>query len=285
MRLPSSWSCFPALLLMLSALPAQVNMGDIALIDAFPASSTTFHVLRGNTLTAYVTPGFQGNGIALCVLWDPLHPNDFLIGGFGFVCRATITGPGTCNYVRLTNSVTWVQKMDWDTHGGVILFDVPQLRWLDPASGAVVDLTTAGTQPGGMGDVGAVNPATGDVVLGDGNGSLYRFQRASTVITRSTNHAPNAPAVVILGLTNIAQGSTPLPFLLDPMLGTSGCRLYTSMDATVAALTAGGPAANMSFPLSITTAFAGHRFFVQHACFEPVAGGMSWSNGLAVRIP
>ena len=76
-----------------------------------------------------------------------------------------------------------------------------------------------------------------------------------------------------------------LPFLLDPLLGTSGCRLYTSIDATVIAFTSSGSPATLTFPVNITAPFAGQRFYVQHAGFEPVQGGLSWSNGLAVRIP
>jgi hypothetical protein len=45
------------------------------------------------------------------VLWDPANPNDFLIGGFGFVGRATIAGPGSASYTLITNNVGIVSQM------------------------------------------------------------------------------------------------------------------------------------------------------------------------------
>jgi hypothetical protein len=415
LRTVSRSSLLLASLLSAAAATAQVAVGDIA-VTGF--SANTFGVIRGTTVTSYVTPGFQGNGNAGTVLWDPVHPNDFLIGGDGFVGRATVTGPGTSTYVRLTNAVGYVVQMSWDQSGGVILIDAgtSQVRRLDPVSGVVVDLS-AGTQPWGIdANAGAINPASGDVVVG-GNGALYLLRRGTTLATTivtglggyvsgvtfdrvtgeaiatvltvnrlvrvtgstatimtsslsgpnavdidqngdfiigggvgqivreartggapapvanytgpitdlavvrpdgfgmpfgqgcngvagpillsatgpyqvgstvtmtSVNHAPSALGVVILGFSNTMQASTPLPFLLDPLLGTSNCRLYTSIDATVIAFSSASSPTSIVFPVSITPAFAGQRFYAQHACFEAVAGGLSWSNGLAVRIP
>jgi hypothetical protein len=62
-----------------------------------------------------------------------------------------------------------------------------------------------------------------------------------------------------------------LPLLLDPLLGTSGCSGASSP-------------ADLVFAIPITAPFAGARFFAQHVGLEPVAGGLSWSNGLAFAI-
>ena len=401
---------------------AQLAPGDIA-VTGF--SSTSFGVIgAGAVVTGYATPGFQGTGSSQAVLWDPAHPNDLLIGGFGFVGRATITGPGAVGYALITNGVGTVAQMSWDAAGRVVIADsgTQQLRRLDLVTATVVDLSS-GAQPWGSSlNAAAVDPASGDVIAG-GNGAIYRlanggatattvvtglggvvtaiafdphtgeivatvltanrllrvdplgnvsdiatpfsipgpnaldvdqngdfvsgggtgqvyrvpyaggaavfiasntspmgplnglavafggglgapfgqgcngaagavaltasgtFQIGSPLTTTSTNHAPGALGVLVLGLGNSAYAGNPLPFLLDPLLGTSGCRLYCSIDATLVGFTGASSPATLAFTFPLTPGFAGQRFYVQHACFEAVAGGLSWSNGLVVVVP
>ena len=109
--------------LLSAATSAQVALGDIA---ATGFSTTSFGVISaGPVVSGYTTPGFQGTGTATsqAILWDPAHPNDFLVGGFGFVGRATITGPGTVSYTLITNGVGIVSQMSWDRSGGVVVAD------------------------------------------------------------------------------------------------------------------------------------------------------------------
>jgi hypothetical protein len=409
-------------LLSLPAL-AQVARGDIA-VTGF--STTSFGVVgAGNAVTGYTTTGFLGTGTATsqAILWDPSSPNDFIVGGFGFVGRASITGPGTVTYALITNNVGTVAQMSWDEGGQIIVADsgTDQVRRLDPVTGAIVDLS-AGPQPWGTSlNSGARDPMTGDVVVGGsgeiyrlpagattattivpglsgvvsaiafdpltgeiaatvlsvnrvirigsagtvtdiappfsvpgpnaldvdangdfvtggGTGQVYRIARAggapvflanntspanavnglavaqgggyaipfgqgcngvggpveltatgpftvgATVVTTSTNHSANSLGVLVVGLSRTSYLGSPLPFLLDPVLGTSGCQLYVSIDATIVGF-ATVPPNGLAFAFSLTPAFAGQRFYVQHACFEPVPGGLSWSNGLALRVP
>ena len=166
------------LVLPMADATAQVQAGDIATTRF---STTEFDIQRGTTRTAYNTGGFGGTGSSFAVLWDPTNPNDFLVGGFDFIGRATITGPGTVSYSLISAAVGIVVGMSWDNDHQVVFIDAAagQVRRLDPANGQIVDLST-GTQPWGFdANAGAFDPATGDTVVG-GNGALYRLRRGTT---------------------------------------------------------------------------------------------------------
>ncbi|HEU4417496.1 MAG TPA: hypothetical protein VFT55_01080 [Planctomycetota bacterium] len=404
---------------MSATAAAQVAVGDIA-VTRF--STTTFAVIgAGSAVTSYVTPGFLGTGTSQAVLWDRANPNDFIVGGVGFVGRASITGPAAVSYSLITNGVGTAAQMSWNDAGWIVVADsgTSQVRLLDPASGFVVDLST-GAQPWGTSlSAGAWDPITGDVVVG-GDGALYRlangsstgtlivgglggfvsavafdpttgeivatvltvnrlirvdslgtvtniappfsipgpngldvdqngdyvagggtgqvyrvshaggspvllannpgplngiavaggggfgipfgqtcngaagpvsltatgpFVVGSTVTTTSTNHEAFALGVLILGISNTNYLGIPLPLLLDPLFGTAGCHANVSLDVTAAALTSGTSPATLVFAFALPPSFSGHRFYAQHICFENVAGGWSWSNGLAFRVP
>lgn len=81
-----------SVLLLSGSLVAQLAPGDIGMTGF---SNTSFGVLTGGVNTSYVTGGYGGTGTSQAILWDPANPQDFLIGDFGFVGRATNTGPGT----------------------------------------------------------------------------------------------------------------------------------------------------------------------------------------------
>lgn len=406
------------------ALPAQVAIGDIA-VTGF--SSTAFGVISaGPTVTGYATPGYQGTGTGTSqsILWDRANPQSFLVGGFGFVGRATITGTGAVSYALITNNVGIVSQMSWFDGGLVALVDsgTNQVHLLDPGTAAVIDLST-GTQPWGSdASSGAVDPLTGDVVVGgsgaiyrlavgsslatlvvgglggyvtaiafdpangdivatvltanrlirvdgsgavadiappysvpgpnaldiDGNGDfvtgggtgqVYRVPHAggspvflasntspanavnglavvggggfgipfgqacsgvagpvsltatgpyrvgTTVVMTSTNHAPNALGVLILGLSDTSHVGSALPYWLDPQLGTSGCYLHVSGDTLVPGISGGTGPASLTFPVVLQPIISGYRFYAQHVCLEAVLGGLSWSNGVAFRVP
>ena len=100
--------------------------------------------------------------------------------------------------------------------------------------------------------------------------------------TRSANHAPSAVGVAILGLSNTTYLGLPLPFLLDPVLGTANCFLNVSADATFVVIT--DAAGTMTFTLTPTAAFTGQRLFAQHSVLENVPGGFSFTNGVFVQF-
>lgn len=399
---------------------AQVLTGDIA-VTGF--STSTFGIIRGTSLTSYATPGFGGTGNSFSVLWDPAQPNTFLIGGDGFIGRATITGPGTSTYALITNSVGFVVGMSFDDGGRVMFIDsgTSQVRLLHLPANVVTDVST-GSQPWGIdANAGARHPASGDFyvgsngtifrlnngsttavpfasgisgyvtgvtfdpvtgeviasvgsptsrvvrvsaggvvtnvstnslsgpnavavdvngdfITGGGVGQMYRTPRAGgaatlftnysgpvtdvsvarpggfglpfgatcngasgpvqltatsssglyqagvTVTTTSTNHGANQLGVLIFGFSRTVHAALTLPRLLDPQFGTSNCFLNASIDATLIAFTGGAAPANLAFALPITAPYTGNTVYLQHACFETVPGGMSWSNGLMLRV-
>lgn len=399
-----------------AALSAQVQPGDIGVVGF---SASAFGVATPPNVTAYTTPGFLGTGTSQAILHDPTSFNDFLVGGFGFVGRATITGPGTVNYTLITSGIGTASQMSWDNAGNLIVADAgtDQVRMVSPA-GVVTDLSI-GAQPWGANvNAGAFELTTGDVIVG-GNGGLFRlpfgqstgvpiatglggfvsgvtfdpvtgdilatvltvsrivrvtaaglvtdFAPAGTVaapnsldvdtngdlivggnagaifrvpaggpasliatntspttsaagvsvakavafagsfgtacngtggaatlsvsgpfaigvpfLTTSINHQPGAVGLAVVGLSNTSYGALPLPFALDPVLGTSNCFLNVSADLTVIAFT--DPSGVMAFGLTPTASFFGQRVFLQHAVLEAVPGGFSFSNGVFVQF-
>lgn len=401
-----------------ATLSAQVQPGDIGVVGFSPSA---FGVATPPNVTSYTTSGFQGTGTAQAILHDPTAFNDFLVGGFGFIGRATITGPGLVNYTLITNGIGTASQMSWDNAGNIIVADAgtDQVRMVTPA-GVVSDLSI-GAQPWGANvNAGAFELTTGDVIVG-GNGGLYRlpfgqstavpittglggfvsgvtfdpvsgdifatvltvsrivrvtaaglvtdFAPAGTVAapnsldvdtngdlivggnagaiyrvplggpasllatnptaatsaagvsvakpngggftgsfgsacnatagpatltaagifavgqpftTTSVNHQPLAIGLTILGLSDTLYGALPLPFLLDPVLGTSNCFLNVSADLTVVGFTS--PSGTLDFTLVPTPSFAGQRLFLQHTVLEAVPGGFSFSNGVFVQF-
>jgi hypothetical protein len=170
---------FLALLVGTPILVAQVNPGDIALTGF---SSTTFGVFTGTTpVTGYPTTGFQGSGTSQAILWDPQNPASFLVGGFGFLGRATVLGPGNVVYTLLTTDIGVVSQMSFDQNHHVVFVDSTsaQVRRLDPVNGVVTEMSS-GAQPWGSElSSGVVDPLTGDVVVG-GNGAIYRLPNGQT---------------------------------------------------------------------------------------------------------
>lgn len=193
-----------------AAATAQVATGDIATTRF---SSSAFDILRGATATAYDTGGFQGTGSSLAILWDPAQPNDFYVGGFDFLGRATVTGPGTVGYTNLSTGVGIVVGLSWDLDRRIVFVDAlaGQVRRLDPANGQIVDLST-GNQPWGFdANAGAFDPATGDTVVG-GNGALYRLRRGTSTAT-----------TIVSGLGGYVSGVT-----FDPVTGDVIATVLTS---------------------------------------------------------
>jgi hypothetical protein len=108
------------------------------------------------------------------------------------------------------------------------------------------------------------------------------------VLTVSTGHSMPEPGtvtwgVLALGFSNTMAQGVPLPVSLDPVLGTNGCSVYTSSDVTrISAVS--GPPYSMVALFGIPTTMTHFTVYVQHFALDPVPGGLSASNGVAVRI-
>jgi len=178
-------SLFLPAMLLAAAAHAQVLPGDLG-VTGF--STTQFSTLSSaGAPTGYTTSGFLGTGTSQSILWDPNDTQSFLIGGFGFVGRATITGPGAATYAFI-GSVNTACQMSFDAAGQLIIADAgtDQIRRMDPTTGTVVDLTV-GPQPWGTSvNAGAYEPATGDVIVGNQGGIFRLVLSTSTVTTIAT---------------------------------------------------------------------------------------------------
>lgn len=402
---------------------AQLPSGAIG-VTGF--STNAFGVIDNGVGTAVPIGNFGGTNTSQAILWDPSNPADFLVGGFGFVGRATMTGAGTATYTLLSTGVNTACQMSWNWTGQLVVADAgtDQVRLLDLATNALTDLSV-GAQPWGASvNAGAFEWTTGDVIVG-GNGGVFRLPMnqtvgvqvaanlggfvsgiafdlavpgdiiatiltanrlvrispagvvtdlfapgtltamnsieqdvnldwvigiananvyrvpyaggapsliggvagigtsasglsivrsgagsavaygtpcndafgpvslgasgaltlGSTVTLASTNHAANQLGFVLYGFSDTVHLGLPLPFALDGTLGTVGCSLHASIEASGIAFTGPAGPATLATPFTLPTFATGIDIFVQHACLGPVPGGMSWSNGLRLRLP
>ena len=112
-----------------------------------------------------------------------------------------------------------------------------------------------------------------------------QYAIGAPLLFRSNNHAASTPGLWVLGLSDTNYLGLPLPFLLDGALGTASCYLNVSADVTLAGLSSATAPSTLDFTLTATPPFAGMRFFAQHVGLEAVPGGLSFSNGVVVRLP
>ena len=171
-----------AIALALTSSPAfaQVSLGDIAITQF---STSTFYTVDTNGMNEVAhNAGNFGSGTSQSILWDRFGTSDFIIGGFGFIGRATITATGV-NYSVLTNAIGTAAQMSFDPAGNIIVADAgaDQIVSVDPTTGVVTPITT-GAQPWGTSlNAGYYDPVSGDIFAG-GNGSIWRVS-AGVAIT------------------------------------------------------------------------------------------------------
>ncbi|MCA8976068.1 MAG: hypothetical protein KDC98_15200 [Planctomycetes bacterium] len=141
-----------------------------------------------------------------------------------------------------------------------------------------IDVGHAGfAAPLGMACNGAAGPAT--LVA---NGPL---QIGTAITFESGNHASGVLGATMFGFGTGSYNGLPLPILIDPLLGTSGCSLYIDIAASVISLTSAVTPATLTASINVPAAWTGFGFYVQQACFEGVPGGLSASNALRVQLP
>ncbi|MCA8968609.1 MAG: hypothetical protein KDC95_02455 [Planctomycetes bacterium] len=209
----------------------------------------------------------------------------------------------------------------WSPTAGLITIDETNRTWSDvnPFVGATAAIQflavrSDGALFGGGNDLYRIDPATGTTqfVASLGNHDLRGAEFLSafvqpfgqgcattanapstltvsgsprlgqTLTSTSSGHGPSRVGLVILGGSKTQSAFGSLPLILDPLLGTSGCKLHVSMDAMIAGVTSAAGA--LQTPLAIPQTLPLLQFHLQHAVFEPVQGGMSWSNGVSIQI-
>lgn len=161
------------------------------------------------------------------------------------------------------------------------------LGQIDPGTGTISTLGTLrssllGCAAGnprlllGQGCADAVGPAT--LML---RGTCFAGSTAAAV---STNHALGTLGAMIFGWSTTSWAGQSLPLVLDPLLGTRGCMLFTSIDASMLGATPLQPPGELAFSFALPPAAAGLSFAIQHATLAPVPGFTSWSNGVALTV-
>lgn len=117
------------------------------------------------------------------------------------------------------------------------------------------------------------------------NGSL---KAGSLLTTRSTGY-PSTGAVVgiagavIVGTSRTTYNNVALPLDLDPLLGTNGCSLYASVDASTINFTTGGITPTLFAAIYLPPAIVNETFYIQHAGID-LNGGTYWSNGIQLHV-
>lgn len=263
---------------------------DLYMVHEPPLPQTIDMFARIDTSTGNVTAigptGFTGLQ-ALVVSGSSVFAWDITLGLIAIDPRTGIgtdVNPGVAGPALQT---LWLQpdgRVFGATGGGTTLYTIDTTTGTATATGSLgsnFDLRGIESFGGFAAPVGTgCGGAGGQIVMSTG-GMLTGFGRLTTT---SRNHAANAPGVLILGASSSSSGGIALPFLLDPLLGTVGCNLYVSIDVTQTGLTSAGTPATLAFTVNLSMAARGARLFAQHACLEPVTGGLSMSNAAQIQI-
>lgn len=231
----------------------------------------------------------------------------------------TVIGPTGFNGLQaLDNTVLGVRA--WDLNAGLVQIDTrtgaatdpfptiagpANLQWLatDPSTGRCLvgrttmqqvnlfdGTTSAAVSIAGAPDLRGVEFTTGLIrAIGTGCGPSPRmsatFVRSPSLALATRSPAPAGTfGVQILGLSSTTHLGQTLPVDLDPLLGTVGCRLNVSIDATqfgVANVTN-----TFGLPFALPANLSWFELFAQHATFDASApGGVFWTHGVGARTP
>ncbi|MBK9383269.1 MAG: hypothetical protein IPN34_00380 [Planctomycetes bacterium] len=111
-----------------------------------------------------------------------------------------------------------------------------------------------------------------------------QLQAGGVLQLDSSGHAAGQPGVLLLGISDASYLGLALPLALDPLLGTSGCSLFTSIDATASGITSASAPAVLSFSFGVPSPTFSARLYAQTLTLAPVPGGLALSNGLLLQL-
>lgn len=282
----------------------------LAVIDPFTGAETlpfgTLHVgdLRGMALSGDQLLAIRDQGTS-----DELIRIDPDTGAVAVIGPTGMTGlQGLDSTVR--------GMRGWDVNLGLVQIDPTTgvasdpfpgvsgptgLQWLcsENSSGRLlvgrttlqaVDLSTGTVGPAiavaGAPDLRGVEFTTGRATrFGSGCAGVRmgaRFlNQDQTLVTTSGTHTSGALGVQLIGFSATVHQGQPLPFALDPLLGTSGCQLWVSIDVTqIGVADASG---RLAMTVNVPTGLSWFPLFVQHAAFDAVPGGTAWTDAARAR--
>lgn len=267
-------------------LDANAGAFDPATGDTVVGGNGALYRLRRGTTTAVPIVAGLG-GYVSGVTFDPVTGE--VIATVLTVNRMIrVDGAGTVTNV--VPSLSGPNGVAVDHNGDFVVCGGTGQVWRVPRAGGSFTLIGGATALTPVNDLSVAGGGGGAFAYGQGcagAGGIVQlratapFHPGVPIPTTSTNHAANAPGVLIIGVSNTTYAGNALPLSLDAILGTSGCFLRVSLDATLFGTASGG---SLTFPVTLSQWFAGYVLYLQHACLEPVAGGISWSNGIAMRV-
>lgn len=205
-------------------------------------------LLRIDPTTGVATDPFAATAANLVVQWLAVDPRGGLLGGTatGLYHIDTMTGTATLQ-APLTNGA--------DLRGArFTAFALPFGRGCDLGNGDLELRAGGELRPGGL------------------------------LTLQSRHHLPGTVRGIAVGFSRRSYGGVPLPWLLDPLLGTSGCSLYVSVDATMLILGAQGPTTIMSLPARLPPGLGPIDLYVQHFDAAQPWDPPGASNGLMLHI-
>lgn len=243
-------------------------------------TATGVHTLVGST----GMPAIQGLAVQQGVLWAWQL-------GTGLVRIDPVTGLATDPFVAGTGGHI-VQWLAAHPAGGLIAGTIgnnPVLLRIDTTNGAV----TAGASLLSYADLRGAEFASFALPFGTGcdvgNGPLELrttgvLAPGQIVTVASQNHLPQTLHIFALGFSRTGYLGQALPYLLDPLTGSTGCNLYVSLEVTQFQLGPGFPTPVMSLPLALPAWLGAIDLYLQHFDMNQPWNPPGSSNGLMLHV-
>jgi hypothetical protein len=202
---------------------------------------------------------------------------------------------GVAHPTQIVTEDTWVfDGTDWAILPGAATPHVRNGAMLTYDAATRRSLLFGGQDYSNLNDLWALDAAPLASAFGSGCTGTFGTPTLTTAPGRSPTlggtlaanlgNLPHSFALVAMGFSDTASGTTQLPLALAPY-GMPGCSLLVAPDAVALAL---GSQGNATWQLSIpfVTALAGLQFYLQAFALDPAANaaGATVSNGLAYRV-
>jgi len=243
-------------------------------------TATGVHTLIGSVGSTLVQALASHQGVLYA--WHPVN---------GLVVLDPVTGLLSDPFVAGTGG-QGIQWLGSHPAGGLIGGTIgltPRLVRIDTATGVVTPgaMLPASADLRGAEFASFAMPFGSGCVVGNGPLTLRAIGTLApgqTVTVASTNHLPQTMHAFAMGLSRTSWNGQPLPLLLDPLTGSVGCRLYTSLEVTQLHFGSGFPTTTMSLPFALPTWIGAVDLHVQHFDLNQPWNPPGSSNGLLLHI-
>lgn len=215
-----------------------------------------------------------------------------LLYGWQWVNGLVVIDPGTgaaSDPFAATAGDLVVQWLAADPAGGLLGGTSTGLYRIDTSTGtaALVARLPAGRDLRGAEFASHALPFGSGCDLGNGDLELRargELRPGGLLTLESQHHLPGTLRAVAMGFDRTTYRGLPLPLLLDPLFGTSGCSLFVSIDYAQFHLGSMFPTATMSLPLSLPPGLSALDLYVQHFDLAQPWHPPGASNGLLLHL-